>query len=180
MSWKAVIFILGGLLIGGLLGGMILLSGNQRVAANREQQIPQKGQKFPDLVLESLDGDRIAFSSFAGKPIVINFWASWCEPCKEEMPLFEAVYRQQNADVMVLGVNYNEPANVIRRFIEERQITFPILLDMDGKVAERFQVFGFPTTYFVDGEGVLRAAHVGQLNEALLNSYLREIGAEIP
>lgn len=176
MNWKSAILLLGGLAFGGLLGLLIFLGGNQPLTAQRERQIPQSGQKFPDFSLESLDGEKIAFSELVGKPIVVNFWATWCDPCKEEMPLFEAIYRE-NSGIVVLGVNYNEPANIIRRFVEERGITFPVLLDADGKIAERFQVFGFPTTYFIDRDGILRGTHVGQLDEQILLSYLEKIGA---
>lgn len=176
MNWKVAILLLGGLAFGGLLGLIIFWGGNQPLTAQRERQIPQSGQKFPDFTLESLDGEKITLSELANQPIVINFWATWCDPCKEEMPLFEAVY-SENSGIVVLGVNYNEPANIIRRFVEERGITFPILLDADGKLAERFQVFGFPTTYFIDRDGILRGIYVGQLNEQLILSYLEEIGA---
>lgn len=176
MNWKVAILLLGGLVFGGLLGLIIFWGGNQPLTAQRERQIPQSGQKFPDFTLESLDGEKITLSELANQPIVINFWATWCDPCKEEMPLFEAVY-SENSGIVVLGINYNEPANIIRRFVEERGITFPILLDADGKLAERFQVFGFPTTYFIDRDGILRGIYVGQLNEQLILSYLEEIGA---
>ncbi|GAP10903.1 peroxiredoxin [Bellilinea caldifistulae] len=176
MSWKTAALLLGGLVFGGLVGVLIFWGGNQSLTAQRESQIPQSGQRFPDFTLESLDGNKLTFSEFVGKPVVLNFWATWCDPCKAEMPLFEEVYRQ-NSGIVVLGVNYNESVNVIRRFIEEREITFPILLDADGKIAEKFQVFGFPTTYFVDEDGILRGVHVGQLDEVLLSSYLEKIGA---
>ena len=176
MNWKVAILLLGGLAFGGLLGLIIFWGGNQPLTAQRERQIPQSGQKFPDFTLESLDGEKITLSELANQPIVINFWATWCDPCKEEMPLFEAVY-SENSGIVVLGINYNEPANIIRRFVQERGITFPILLDADGKLAERFQVFGFPTTYFIDRDGILRGIYVGQLNEQLILSYLEEIGA---
>lgn len=176
MNWKVAILLLGGLAFGGLLGLIIFWGGNQPLTAQRERQIPQSGQKFPDFTLESLDGEKITLSELANQPIVINFWATWCDPCKEEMPLFEAIY-SENSGIVVLGINYNEPANIIRRFVQERGITFPILLDADGKLAERFQVFGFPTTYFIDRDGILRGIYVGQLNEQLILSYLEEIGA---
>ncbi len=176
MNRKTAVLLLGGLVFGGLVGMLIFWGGNQPLTAQRERQIPQSGQRFPDFTLETLDGEKLTFSEFVGKPIVLNFWATWCDPCKAEMPLFETIYRQ-NSGVVVLGVNYNEPAIIIRRFVEEREITFPILLDADGKIAEKFQVFGFPTTYFVDREGILRGMHVGQLDEGLLSSYLEKIGA---
>ncbi|MCX7976795.1 MAG: TlpA family protein disulfide reductase [Bellilinea sp.] len=176
MNWKTAILLLGGLVFGGLLGAIIFLGGNQSLSLSPEQQIPQRGQKFPDFALEGLDGKKYSLSSFSGKPVLINFWATWCDPCKAEMPLFESLYRK-NSEVVVLGVNYNEPVNVIRRFIEERDLTFPILLDEEGKIAEKFQVFGFPTTYFIDRDGFLREIYVGQLDEVLLSTYLEKIGA---
>ncbi len=153
---------MGGLLFGGLIGVLIFWGGNPPINTQRERQVPQTGQPFPDFSIESLDGEKLTFSEFIGKPIIINFWATWCDPCKAEMPLFEAIYRQ-NSGLVVLGVNYNEPVNVIRRFVEEQEITFPILLDVEGKIAQKFQVFGFPTTYFVDRDGILRGVRGGTI-----------------
>lgn len=176
MNWKTAVLLLGGLVFGGLLGAVIFFGGNQSLSLARERQVPQRGQKFPEFTLEGLDGNKYSMSDFAGKPVIVNFWATWCDPCKAEMPLFESIYRQQS-NVVVLGVNYNEPVNVIRRFIEERGLTFPILLDEEGKIAEKFQVFGFPTTYFIDRDGILRETYVGQLDEVMLSTYLEKIGA---
>ncbi len=173
---KTAFLLLGGLALGSLLGVVVFFAGNPASTTRSERQIPRSGQRFPDFSLEALDGKKYTFSEFAGRPIIVNFWATWCDPCKAEMPLFEAVHRQ-NSELVVLGVNYNEPVNIIRRFVEERELTFPILLDLDGKMAERFQVFGFPTTYFVDRDGILREVYVGQLDEVILSSYLEKIGA---
>ncbi|MEN4013238.1 MAG: TlpA disulfide reductase family protein [Bellilinea sp.] len=175
MNWKTVVLLAGGLLIGIIFGVMIFLSGNPAGAMTRGRDVPEIGKRFPDFTLEKLAGGKLTFSNLNGKPTVINFWATWCDPCREEMPLLQQV-AQNNQDVEVLGVNYNESTAAIEPFVEFYQITFDILLDVDGKIAGKFQVFGFPTTYFVDREGILRAIHVGQLDEDLMRIYLEKIG----
>ncbi len=93
------------------------------------------------------------------------------------MPLLQSL-AEENQDLIVLGVNNNETVAVIERFVKTLQISFDILLDVDGKIAGKFQVFGFPTTYFIDREGILRATHIGQLDEGLLTIYLEKIGQQ--
>lgn len=177
MNWKTILLLASGLLLGVLLGATIFISGNPAGSSIRNSQIPEIGKKFPDFTLEKLSGEKLAFADLQGKPVVVNFWATWCEPCREEMPLLQSL-AEENQDLIVLGVNNNETAAVIERFVKTFQISFDILLDVDGRIAGKFQVFGFPTTYFIDREGILRATHIGQLDEGLLTIYLEKIGQQ--
>lgn len=177
MSWKTGLLLASGLLVGIILGGVIFLSGNSAGAQVRSREIPEIGKTFPDFTLEKMSGGNLTFSELRGRPILLNFWATWCEPCRDEMPLLQNL-AQENGELVVLGINNNEPVAVIERFVRSVQITFDILLDVDGKIAGKFQVFGFPTTYFIDQEGILRAIHVGQLDEELLTSYLEKMGLQ--
>ncbi len=131
-----------------------------------------------DYELTRLDGEKMRLSDFRGTPVVINFWASWCEPCKQEMPVFQAVYSEQPEAFVILAVNPDESRETAEKFAESLELTFPILLDPDRDLQRQLMVRGLPTTFFVDAEGVLRAQHVGELNRQLFLDYLAKIGVQ--
>lgn len=139
---------------------------------------PTIGSAVPDFKLASTDGTLQSLSSYRGKQVIINFWATWCPPCKEEMPLLE-LYGQKYAETLViLGVNSGEEPDVVRPVIEKMGITFPILLDQAGNVTDLYYVKDFPYTFFIDEAGILRGQHIGLLSEERLVRYLKTIGIE--
>ena len=171
---RVMVFMLGGLLVGVLLGILIVAGGPGLAGANR--QPPAVGLRAPDFSLSMVSGEKLRLSALKGRPVVINFWATWCGPCKEEMPLFEAYAKKTGDQVVWLGVNELESAETVNAFIQELNITFPILLDLEGQVAQDYYVRGYPATYFVDADGIIRAQHLGQIHEELLIVYLETIG----
>ena len=179
---KAIGFMLGGLLLGVLLGILIVAGGPGLAAGFQPRQPPTVGSPVLDFTLpapDNLDGSpgkKVRLNDFKGRAVVINFWATWCVPCKEEMPLFERYARRAGNQVVWLGVNELESAQAVNVFIQEFKISFPIVLDSDGQVAQDYYVRGYPTTFFVDANGVLRAQHLGQVNEELLKGYLETVG----
>jgi thiol-disulfide isomerase/thioredoxin len=135
------------------------------VAGARE---PALGEPAPDFVLEaSGTGDRISLSDFRGQPVILNFWATWCVPCRTEMPDLQSVYEQED-DVVVLAVNWQESDAVVQPFLDEFALTFPTVLDSEGRVREHYGVVGLPATFFIDAEGVLRARNFGPVYGNLL------------
>jgi peroxiredoxin len=107
---------------------------------------------------------------------VVNFWATWCPACRQELPALQsASQRYQDRGVILLGVDVRENAEAVRQFAMQSGLTYPLLLDHDGSVADRYQVRGIPTTVFLDAEGVLRARHVGPLTEGKLAEYLEPL-----
>lgn len=177
-KFKGIAFLLAGLLIGGILGALVLLGGPPGNASGSRRLPPTVGSPVKDFQLDALDGDAVQLSDLQGKPVVINFWATWCAPCEEEMPLLNQ-YAEKYADRMVvLGVNFGETKEQIERFLVETPVTFPILLDSTNTVTDSYYVRSFPMTFFVDAEGVLRAQHLGMLTETSLARYLKTIGIE--
>lgn len=136
----------------------------------------EPGNPLPDFSLTSLDGQTITLEQWRGHPVVINFWATWCPPCRDEMPLLEAAFKDSQGKLVVIGVNYAESPDKVSSFVRQAGITFPIALDQEGIVAERYQVSGYPTTFFVNAEGTLVARHLGQLNQSILDAYLQDLG----
>lgn len=167
----------GGLLIGLLFGYLIIL-GNSVNKKQAGSGPPEIGQPIPDFELETLGGGNLRLGQYQGQAVIVNFWGTWCPPCVQEMPLLEAVYSREQPGLMILGVNEQDSPEDARRFIADNNINFPILIDEGSLVAEQYLVRGFPTTFFVDSEGVLRAQHIGGVDEELLSGYLIEIGID--
>ncbi|MFE5428785.1 TlpA disulfide reductase family protein [Peribacillus simplex] len=116
------------------------------------------GAKAPDFSLKTLDGKQVELSDYKGKKVMLNFWATWCPPCKKEMPDMEKYAQQAGDDVVVLAVNI-DPENDVQAFVEDNGITFTIPLDSQSAknpVNERYKILSIPTTYFIDKEGIIR------------------------
>ncbi len=139
------------------------------------------GQQAPDFVLQNVSDETIALSDYEGQPVILNFWATWCAPCRIEMPEFEATYQAyQNEGLEILALNREENPTTIGAFWSQMAnqgtpLTFVPLLDESGVVANRYGVFAMPTTYFIDRTGKVTAVHRGPLTEEMLNGYLATI-----
>ncbi len=121
----------------------------------------------PAFTLTTLDGKQVSLSAYRGRPVLVNFWGTWCEPCKEETPALQAAYERVRADGgEIIGVNLRRQESgdaVVRAFAKQYGVTYPIALDVDGNVAEQFQISPIPTSYFIDGTGTIRFVRVGTL-----------------
>jgi cytochrome c biogenesis protein CcmG/thiol:disulfide interchange protein DsbE len=147
-----------------------------RYGGETPPQGPSVGYHASDFELNTLAGEPVHLAELRGRPVVINFWATWCGPCREEMPLLEAAYTRYGDGLAVLGVNYDEPQEMVQEFVDEMALSFPILLDPRARVQKLYRVRAFPTTYFLDEEGVIRFHHIGVLNEKQLAAYLEQLG----
>ena len=135
------------------------------------------GSSAPEFELVNLDDQTVKLSDLRGKIVIINFWATWCEPCKIEMPFFEKLHQSNSGNLEILGVNFDEPPPQVEQFVEEYQLHFPVLLDPGGEVQKLYRVIGYPTTFIVDGEGIVRYHHIGLITEDQLDHYLSDMGA---
>ncbi|HSH03324.1 MAG TPA: TlpA disulfide reductase family protein [Anaerolineae bacterium] len=138
------------------------------------------GNPAPDFTLPNHQGQPINLSDYRGQPVIINFWATWCAPCRLEMPTFQAAYEKHQADgLVILAINRAESPATINNYLAtdfDNALTFPILLDEDETVTTRYQVAQFmPTTFFVDAEGNITQIHRGLLIESQLDTFLAEI-----
>lgn len=128
------------------------------------------GDSAIDFELLSLDSIPTKLSDYKGKPIILNFWATWCEPCENEMPELERFHNEYKEDVVILGVNItsreiNEKS--VRNFVNKVDVSFPILLDTEG-VFRHYQVLNLPTTYFIDSNGIIQERYAGELTFEML------------
>ena len=137
---------------------------------------PIVGRPAPAFDLQTLDGDRVSLAELRGSPVVLNFWASWCIPCREEAPLLtaaDATYRSQG--LRILGVVYQDSTESARDFMERYGQRYTGLLDPDGRTAIDYGVFGIPETFFIDRAGIVRSRQVGALTEADLRRQIEAI-----
>lgn len=130
----------------------------------------------PNFELVNLTGEYVSLSDFLGTPVLINFWATWCPPCRNEMPLIESFAKKHDHELIVLAINAGEEEQVVRAFVDETGLDLIFLLDPTNTVANLYRVVGFPTSLFIDENGILQATFIGELDEDLMLSYLEIIG----
>ena len=137
---------------------------------------PLLDQPAPAIELQDLDGRPVSLAAFRGRPVIVNFWASWCGPCQDEFPLFRQV-REERADegLEILGVVYQDDAESARTFYDGLNATWPALVDPGGAVADAYLVVGLPITYYVDRVGVVRAVSYGPPPPKVLAEQLDKI-----
>lgn len=135
----------------------------ERVTARSDRPpAPQAGFAAPDFTLETRDGETISLIDLRGQVILVNFWATWCPPCRAEMPAIQQVYEQyRDQGFTVLAVDVGEGDAQVAAFVDKRELTFPILMDRDARVAARYQVKAMPSTFFIDREGIIQEVTLG-------------------
>ncbi|ENH96323.1 thioredoxin [Gracilibacillus halophilus YIM-C55.5] len=136
----------------------------------------QEGDMAPDFELETLDGEAATLSDYRGTPVMLNFWATWCGPCRAEMPDMEKFY--QNEDVEILAVNLTSTESSmsdVEEFVTEYELTFPILLDEKKEVESAYRVSGYPTSYMINETGEITHISVGPMNHEQMVQELKEM-----
>ena len=140
---------------------------------------PQKSFQAPDFALQTAAGEELRLSDLRGQAVLLNFWASWCPPCKAEMPAFERAYQAwQEQGFTILAVNAASQDNPedAQTFAQELGLSFPILFDLDGSVNLLYQVRSLPTSFFIDPQGVIQEVVVGgPMSEALLRIRAQQL-----
>ncbi len=123
-------------------------------------KVPPKAA--PDFTLHSIDGKQVSLREYRGKVVFLNFWATWCIPCREEMPALERLHQTyQSQDLAIISIDLKESAEQVRAFFQKHGLSFPALLDQDGSVFRDYLVAGMPTTYLIGRDGMLLARGVG-------------------
>ena len=150
--------IFGILLLFGLIGAAFYQILNQ----DEKPAGAKVGAPAADFTLEDLEGNEVSLSDYKGKKIFLNFWATWCEPCKQEMPEMEKIHETYE-DVVVLAINLDTHKD-IQGFMNEHDLTFQALLDVEEEVNDQYEVVSIPTSYFIDEEGIIRKKIVGVLD----------------
>jgi len=145
----------------------------------RSEPAPVEDAIAPDFKLFNLDSEEVHLGELNGQPVLINFWATWCAPCRIEMPAIQNRYEKFAEDgLVVLAVNFDEPKENVLSFAEEFGLTFEVLLDPGGEIQRSYRIRGYPTSFFIDSNGVIRVLHIGLMTEGQMDGYLAEIGLE--
>lgn len=140
---------------------------------------PVVGHLAPDFVLHDLSGAPVRLSSLRGQVVLVNIWATWCPPCRAEMPAIEAVYRQYAAQgFTVLAVNQAEELPAVADYLQQQGLSFPALLDLDGAVSATYRAGVLPTTFFIDRRGVVRAIYRGPMARPVIAGIAEQLLAE--
>ena len=137
---------------------------------------PRVGAEAFDFTLPDLAGDSVTLSDLRGKKVLLNFWATWCGPCRAEVPLLVRLNETySHNDLAILAVNMMEDTIRVERFAADYGMSFPILLDSRGGISSSYFVRGIPTTILLDDQGVIRTVHVGMLTERVLDGYVQDL-----
>ncbi len=124
------------------------------------------GQPAPAITATTFDGTKVDLADYRGRPVIVNFWASWCVPCREEFPLLAERLAELGAadDLAILGVLYKDEPEMAQRFLDDFGEAWPTLADPDGVIADAYRVVAPPQTYFIDKDGILQAIQIGQID----------------
>ena len=134
------------------------------------------GSKAPDFSMISLSGQQISLKDLRGQGVLVNFWATWCYPCREEMDDLKAAYEKyKDQGIVILGIDMKEGEEMVRKFTDSYKITYPILIDTDGKVSDAYNVFGIPSSFFIDREGIIRDIILGEMNQDSINNKIEKL-----
>jgi peroxiredoxin len=141
---------------------------------------PTPGSLAPDFTLTNVDGASVSLSQFQGKTVLVNFWATWCGPCRNEMPAIQSRFEQfKDDELIVLAVDFDESQQAVAEFRDEFALTFELLLDPGAEVQKLYRNRSYPASFFIDTQGVIQVQHIGVMTESQLDSYLEQLGLSI-
>lgn len=151
---------------------------NETDSAGTIETAPQKGFLAPDFTLETMNGTQLSLSDFRGQVVLVNFWATWCPPCRSEMPGMEKVYQElQDQGFMVLAINvaHQDSLSDATYFVETQGFSFPILLDKEGFASQQYQLRTLPTSFIVDQDGIIQHVNIGAIKETALLAKIESL-----
>ncbi|MFB7140763.1 MULTISPECIES: TlpA disulfide reductase family protein [unclassified Bacillus (in: firmicutes)] len=151
-------------------------SNNDAYIASIQKLGVQVGQQAPDIQLMTLDEKKVNLSSFKGKKVILNFWATWCPPCQDEIPALEK-FHQAHKDIEMIGVadyiGEKKDLNFIKNFVSKNSMNYNILIDENGDNFRKYGVISIPTTYFINANGEIVFKQIGPVTEKQLNTFLK-------
>ncbi len=179
---RARLFYLFVLILG--LAWIWISASTSNMVSTRSIPAPQKDFLAPAISLKSMTGKEYQLSNFRGKVVLVNFWASWCPPCKAEMPAIESIYRRySDKGLVVLAVDstIQDKASDVANFIKTNNLSFPVLMDLTGLATKTYRIQSLPSTYFIDKQGIIRQIELGgPMSEAYLESTINQLLEDKP
>ena len=169
-----------------LIGGMIWIGISATLPGGTENPgipAPQAGFLAPEFTLTTLEGETIYLAELRGKAVLVNIWASWCIPCRSEMPAMQAIYEEyagRGFTILAVNATNQDSRSEAADFVREYELTFPILLDLDGTVGQLYQVSALPSSFFIRPDGTIQEVVIGgPMAEALLRTRIEKLLAEV-
>lgn len=168
-------------LIAALVVALVLIGAYVRFGGLAGKGLKQQDERVfaPDFLVYDKDGNPIRLSDYHGEPMVVNFWTSWCGPCKSEMPTFQQMYLQWDDQVQFLMINLTdgtqETLSSASQFLRETGYSFPVFFDLASNAANAYQVYSIPTTIFIDAQGYIVASYTGAISEETLQQGINLI-----
>jgi len=148
-----------------LTAGLVLILTSVLLVGGCTAQAPQPpkvGKPAPEFQLPNLEGQSISLGDFRGKSVLINFWATWCPPCRSEMPFIQEVYEEwSDKGLVVLAIDIGESSSKVENFMQSYNLSFPVLLDSNQNVALKYRIRAIPTTFFIDKDGIIQDISIG-------------------
>lgn len=174
-----LIFLGAGLILVGIVA-LVVLNRPQSAPAEEPSAIPaQVSFAAPELSLSDLQNQTHALSDYRGQVVLVNLWATWCPPCKAEMPTLDAYYRDhKDSGFVLLAINAGDPAEAVRQFVTDYRLSLPIWLDPENRASRAFQVMSYPSSFVIDRQGTVRLAWVGAITRTMLEKYVTPLIGE--
>ncbi|WP_087974288.1 redoxin domain-containing protein [Oceanobacillus rekensis] len=149
------------------------ISGGENASDAADKTGLAIGDIAPDFELETSEGETVRLSDYRGKRVLVNFWATWCPPCRAEIPDMQKLY--DNKDVAILAVNMAETPDTVTEFVKEYEMTFPVPMDAESEVIDTYQVQAYPTSYMIDSNGRIQYMRLGAMNYDLMVQELEKM-----
>lgn len=169
------------LILAALLGGAWIVWSQETAVSSHIitlTEAPVVGHKAPVFTLATVTEHPVSLQNLVGQPVVLNFWASWCMPCRVEMPHLQEASQQYHGRAAIIGVNQGETSQTVAQFGAEYNISYPLLVDSELAISQLYGVAGLPTTLFIDADGVVREVIMGTVNLAVIEDRLDGLLAE--
>lgn len=156
---------------------LIILTCMLLVTGCAAPSVARVGESAPDFQLENLDGQLISLSELRGQPVLLNFWATWCTFCRAEMPYLQQIYEEWSGKgLVVLTIDIGESHSKVKEFLQTHNLSLPVLLDTNEKVAQKYNVPPVPTTFFIDSDGIIQEKIIGAFpSKGAIEKHLNKI-----
>ena len=155
------------------------IQNTSSTSTNTDSESQDNRTKAPDFTVYDKDGNKVSFSSLVGKPMFLKFWASWCSPCKSEMPDFQKMYEEYGDNINFIFVNLTDGSRetqaIAESFISDSGYTFPVYFDLDMDAAGIYGITSIPTSVFIDADGYIVNGYLGAMSETQMRNYIAEI-----
>lgn len=158
-----------------VLAFLVLASLGTGCGASKAKTGTDVGSLAPGFALKDLNGKSVNLASLRGKPVFLNFWATWCPPCRAEMPDLQKMYEKYASKMHFVAVNARESKGTIAEFLKANGYSFPVLLDSSGSVLNTYRVTGIPTSFVLDSQGIIRGKQVGMLQASQMEALIRQV-----